>query len=89
MTPNRAKNWCCGGGGGLVAEDEFNALRMKSGEKKLEQIKATGATIVVTPCENCRLQLEGLREHYKLDYKISSVMDWVVRGMGLGEKEPG
>jgi len=34
MTPNREKNWCCGGGGGLVAEDEFLELRLKSGEKK-------------------------------------------------------
>ena len=89
MTPNREKNWCCGGGGGLVAESEFDDIRMKGGEKKLEQIKATGASIVVTPCETCRLQLDGLREYYKLDYKISSVMDWVVNAMELPVKTPG
>jgi Fe-S oxidoreductase len=89
MTPNREKNWCCGGGGGLVAESEFDTIRFKGGEKKLEQIKATGASTVVTPCETCRLQLDGLREHYKQDFKISSVMDWVVGAMELPVRTPG
>jgi Fe-S oxidoreductase len=81
MTPNRAKNWCCGGGGGLVAESDMDEIRLKGGEIKIEQIKATGATTVVTPCETCRLQLAGLREHYKQDFKISSLMDWMVNSM--------
>jgi Fe-S oxidoreductase len=93
MTPNRAKNWCCGGGGGLVAESEFDYIRLKGGEKKLEQIKATGAEIVVTPCETCRLQLDGLREHYQQQFKISSLMDWAIYAMDLPGKpeewEPG
>ena len=31
MTPNREKQWCCGGGGGIVAMEEFNDVRLKSG----------------------------------------------------------
>jgi Fe-S oxidoreductase len=83
MTPNREKNWCCGGGGGLVAETEFDDLRLKSGQKKVGQIKATGARLVVSPCENCRLQLGSLNEKYNLDIKISSIMDLVVDAMDL------
>jgi Fe-S oxidoreductase len=83
MTPNREKNWCCGGGGGLVAEDEFLDLRLKSGDKKVEQIRATGAKIVVTPCENCRLQLDSLNQKHNLGIKISSMMDWVAEAMEL------
>ena len=30
MTPNREKQWCCGGGGGIVAMEEFNDVRLKS-----------------------------------------------------------
>jgi Fe-S oxidoreductase len=89
MTPNREKNWCCGGGGGVVAQSDLDPIRFKGGEPKLAQIKATGASIVVTPCETCRLQLDGLREHYKQDYKISSVMDWVVNAMELPVRMPG
>jgi len=83
MTPNREKNWCCGGGGGLVAEDEFLDLRLVSGQRKVEQIRATGAKMVVTPCENCRLQLDGLNEKYNLGIQISSMMDLLVGAMEL------
>ncbi|MBN1369400.1 MAG: (Fe-S)-binding protein [Dehalococcoidaceae bacterium] len=77
MTPNREKNWCCGGGGGVVAEPAMDEFRLKTGMKKVEQIRATGARIVVSPCENCRLQLDGLNEKYNLNIKISSLMDLV------------
>jgi Fe-S oxidoreductase len=89
MTPNRAKNWCCGAGGGVVAQSDLDPIRFKGGEKKVEQIRATGAKTVVTPCETCRLALDGLREHYQMDFKISSVMDWVVGAMELPVKTPG
>jgi len=77
MTPNREKNWCCGGGGGVVAEPAMDEFRLKTGMKKVEQIRATGARVVVSPCENCRLQLDGLNEKYNLDIKITSLMDLV------------
>lgn len=81
MTPNREKNWCCGGGGGLVAEPEFEEFRIKTGELKVDQIKATGAKVVVSPCENCRLQLETLNERYQMSVEITSIMDLVVKAM--------
>jgi Fe-S oxidoreductase len=69
MTPNREENWCCGGGGGLVAmgEEEF---RMKSSRVKAEQMRATGASVVVTACENCHSQLSDLTRHYGLGMRV-------------------
>lgn len=81
MTPNRAEQWCCGGGGGIVAIDEMNDVRLKSGMKKVEQIRATGAKIVASPCENCRLQMEGLDEKHELGVRIAAIMDLVVEAM--------
>jgi Fe-S oxidoreductase len=88
MTPNREKQWCCGGGGGLVAESEFDSLRQVSGQKKVEQIRKTGAKVLVTPCENCRLQIEMLNEKYNLGIRISSMMDLVVSSMDLPGAKP-
>jgi len=88
MTPNREKQWCCGGGGGLVAEEEFDKLRQVSGQKKVEQIRKTGAKVLVTPCENCRLQIEFLNEKNNLGLRISSVMDMVVSAMDLPGGKP-
>jgi Fe-S oxidoreductase len=81
LNPAKARNWCCGGGGGLVAMPEFEDLRLKTGKLKYEQIKKTGAKIVVTPCENCRLQIGNLNEHYSMGIEISSMMDFVADNM--------
>lgn len=87
LEPNREKNWCCGGGGGLVAQPDFDELRLESGKKKVEQIRKSKAKIVVSPCENCRLQLANLNETYELDITISSMMDFVVDAMIIPEAD--
>jgi len=71
MTPDPRYNWCCGGGGGLVAlgEDTLD-FRMKSARVKVDQYKATGAKILATACENCHTQLSNLNDHYKTDVKV-------------------
>jgi Fe-S oxidoreductase len=81
LTPNKERNWCCGGGGGLVAMPELEKFRIQTGKLKADQIKKTGAKVLVTPCENCRLQIDNLNEAYNLDIKISSMMDFVANNM--------
>ena len=64
-------NWCCGGGGGLVAlGEETLDFRMKSASVKVDQVKATGAEILATACENCHTQLSNLNDHYKMGVQI-------------------
>ena len=81
LTPNRTKSWCCGGGGGLVAIPEMDEFRIKTGQIKADQIKKTGAGTVISPCENCRLQLESLNEKYQLNIKVKSVMEFVAENI--------
>lgn len=88
MTPNRAENFCCGGGAGLVAIPEWYEKRMRAGRPKVEQIRRTGARIVVASCDNCRLQLSDLNDHYGLGVRISGLMDLVVNAY-LAAREAG
>jgi Fe-S oxidoreductase len=81
MTPNRQKQWCCGGGGGIVAMEEFNDVRIKSGGEKVKQIRATGATLLACPCENCRLQITELNEVHDLGLRIVPVMELVAEAL--------
>lgn len=69
LSPNRKYNWCCGGGGGLIAIGEQD-FRMKSAKIKAEQVKATNANILATACENCHTQLSELNEHYNLGMNV-------------------
>lgn len=80
LQPNRELNWCCGGGGGLVSMDEHE-FRMKSSRVKAEQVKASGASMICTACENCRSQLTDLNEHYTLGIKVESLTDLVAHAL--------
>lgn len=78
MTDDVTTNWCCGGGGGLVALGEENLdFRMKSSRVKADQIRGTGATVVATACENCHTQLSNLNDHYKLGVKVQFLSSMV------------
>ena len=89
MTPNKAEAICCGGGGGLVALAEYADRRLAAGKPKADQIRKTGARVVVAACENCRLQIGDLNSHYNLNVRITALTDLVVRAMRLAKPLPG
>jgi Fe-S oxidoreductase len=93
MTPNRERNYCCGGGGGLAVletaegverQDTFYEFRMNvSGRRKYEQIKATGADIVVAPCFNCLRQIEQLMDYHNGAAGVGTVFELFDRAVVL------
>ncbi|MEK6196256.1 MAG: (Fe-S)-binding protein [Deltaproteobacteria bacterium] len=85
MSPEPTYNWCCGGGGGLVAlGDETLDFRMKSSRVKADQVKITNAGVLATACENCHTQLDNLNDHYNMGVEVkflsSMVADALVQG---------
>jgi Fe-S oxidoreductase len=70
-------NWCCGGGGGVGANERADELRLKVFRRKKEQVEATGVGTVVTACANCRNMLEDGFEHYKMDIKVIGLTELV------------
>ncbi|MCP4361781.1 MAG: (Fe-S)-binding protein [Chloroflexi bacterium] len=81
MTPNRERNWCCGGGGGFHSMPEYNDVRLQSGLMKANQIRGTETAVVATTCANCQIQLGDLSEHYELGVKCVSVTDLVAQAL--------
>jgi Fe-S oxidoreductase len=82
MTPNREHNWCCGGGGGLVAMmEDTEEFRAQTGKTKAEQIRATGASVVATSCENCHTQLKLIDERYNLGVKVEFLSNLVANAL--------
>lgn len=81
MVPNREQNFCCGGGGGMLSMSEYGDRRVASGEVKAQQIRATGATVVATPCHNCADQLLELNKKYKLGVEIKAVVELVYEAL--------
>ena len=83
MNPHGIDNLCCGGGGGQLAMSEYNDRRMSIARIKAEQIKATGATVVVTPCHNCVDQLTQINVTFKLGVQIKTLAEIVADAIVL------
>jgi len=90
MEPHGDRNYCCGGGGGLVSVDEIHEYRMEIGGKvKADQIMRTGAEIVIAPCANCKKQLKELVEYYELPCRVMGLHDLILKAIVIpGGKSP-
>jgi Fe-S oxidoreductase/ActR/RegA family two-component response regulator len=86
MYPNRAENYCCTGGGGAMSMSEYTPRRLKSAKIKADQLKATGAEIVVTSCHNCVDGLTDLIRHYKLGMQVTQLVNLVANAIVIEEK---
>ena len=66
LYPARMDQICCGGGGGTMTSG-YNEERIFYGRRKMAQIKATGAEMVVVPCHSCHGQINNIKGEYGLD----------------------
>ena len=83
MVPKGRENYCCGGGGGSVSIDEIRPFRtLIGGKTKAEQIRSTGATIVVAPCANCKKQLREVCDDHGLGHvKVVGLHDLLLKAI--------
>jgi Fe-S oxidoreductase len=86
MYPNRAENYCCTGGGGAMSMSEYTPRRLKSGIVKANQMKETGAEIVVTSCHNCVDGLTDVIRHYELGMEVTQLVNLVANALVIEQK---
>ncbi|MCS6786326.1 MAG: (Fe-S)-binding protein [Thiobacillaceae bacterium] len=72
-------NWCCGGGGGVSANEEAEGLRLAAFKRKKAQLEACGAQTLVTACANCRIVLEEGLEHYQMALPVVGLTELVAK----------
>jgi Fe-S oxidoreductase/CheY-like chemotaxis protein len=85
MYPNRAENYCCTGGGGAMSMSEYTPRRLESAKVKADQIRATGAKVVVTSCHNCVDGLSDLIKHHGLGCEVKQLVNLVANALVLDE----
>ena len=77
MSPTKGTNWCCGGGGGVVAIARADELRHKVFRLKMAQIEDTDAELAVTSCSGCRRTFDDGQAHFHWDKSMNSLVELV------------
>ena len=86
VSPRYEHNYCCGAGGGVInCGPPWKPARMEASKIKAEQLKATGAQIVVTPCHNCHSGIEDINDYHKLGMKVKFLSEILVDAMEIPE----
>ncbi|RDH89618.1 MAG: heterodisulfide reductase [endosymbiont of Seepiophila jonesi] len=70
MSDHREMNWCCGGGGGVSANERADELLLKVFARKKSQLDELNVDKLVTACANCRLMLEDGLEEYRVELPV-------------------
>ncbi len=86
MSPNKEHNYCCAAGGGVInCGPPWKLKRMEGNRVKAEQMKATGARVVITPCHNCHSGIEDIIGYYKLGMHTKFISDILVDAIEVPE----
>jgi Fe-S oxidoreductase len=70
-------SFCCGGGGGVIANRRADGLRRRAFEIKLAQMDATGAKMSLTSCANCRQSFDDGEAHLGRERTMGSLLELV------------
>jgi heterodisulfide reductase subunit D len=79
MKGNREQCACCGGGGNLemVRPDLSEAMA----QAKIEEIKATGADMVITACQQCVRTIQTTARRKKIPIAVMDIVEFVLKNM--------
>ena len=85
--PEFEHNYCCGAGGGVInCGPPWKGSRVKGNRVKAEQLAATGAHIVITPCHNCHSGIEDIIGAYKLGMHVKFFSEILMEVMEIPDE---
>mmetsp|Transcript_22182 Transcript_22182/g.10603 ORF Transcript_22182/g.10603 Transcript_22182/m.10603 type:complete len:461 (-) Transcript_22182:361-1743(-) len=85
MNPCKEHNFCCGGGGGFNGLGRYRKERNIGFKVKRDQILATGAKLVITPCHNCWDAIRDLEEEYRIGIRWSFLKPLLIKMVEVPE----
>jgi len=86
VKPRYEHNFCCAAGGGAVnCGPPWTKTRIDGNRVKGDQLRATGADYVVTPCHNCRSGIEDIIKGFDLNMHAKFFSEILVDAMEIPE----
>ncbi len=77
MADHGKMNWCCGGGGGVSANERADEIRLTAFKRKKAQLDEVNVEVMVTACANCRLVLEEGLEENNMDIPVIGLSELI------------
>jgi len=77
MSDHGKMNWCCGGGGGVSANERAKDLRLKVFDRKKSQLDELNVEKIVTACSNCRVVMEDGLDENEMDIPIVGLTELI------------
>lgn len=77
MPDSHEYNWCCGGGGGALANVRAAPLRAEAFRLKIAQVERTGAEKVVSACHQCEITFARGKERFHWDIPFENLLELV------------
>ena len=77
---NRLQSMCCGGGGNLQTVDADLASAITA--MRIEEIKETGAGIVVSACQQCEQMLSASIRKAGLKVRVMDISQLILEALG-------
>jgi heterodisulfide reductase subunit D len=80
LANNRQLSVCCGGGGNVEMVNPDLSARVA--QMKLDEIRDTGADMVVSSCQQCLRTITTRARRQKVDLVVKDLTDMVIEAMG-------
>ena len=80
------RNYCCGGGGGIVINKRAHDNMEKAFFIKIEQFDKVGAKHIVTECANCEFVVSNDIKSFNRPFQVHSVSELVAQAIEGGEQ---